>query len=681
MSDKFNNFFKKLNEDNNISSVISSKFQDLQKDIKEASNHLEAKLSQNENQSEENDAKPNPKQSGPGRPRAGTNESTGAGTGSVAPSPLDSGDSSNKKIYVNEIYFNNLITQNEQLSNKINSQEDDFNLQYQTFQQELSHLGERICVLEAERKELFSENTSLKHLLASKKEGEKNKKEANDDSKENDESVEEDNDNDEAIKNEFDNEIKRLRSHNTEQQRIISKLMKDKMVSESENFSKIERLTNLNEQKEKIINQHQDLTEELFKCREEFKKVNQDRDELSIEIGQIKMKNHELEELSSERKETLNSLAIDAQKQLQGKNDEINEQVKEIEKLKKEISTIKSEVLDLNKTISLSQKQDYHKSREIDRITEKSQSKDKEIKGLYEQKEILENDLRNEQKKFEESEKSNKEFIESIRFNLEGKLSSLENQLNESLEHNKRITLDIAKRDDMIQELKETTIPINVSSVSSSQSQHTNPKVLVTTSTSQNNSEALRKNKELKEAIQRALTAEKKMVILKKDLSKQLSMEKRRCKTLSDKLAGLESHKPDVGRATSTSGHSHLGVTFSNASNNNTCRSISGSTTGSQHSNQGHASSNSKFENLEDELKLKIKQLEKDLETALSGAASSTRNRSSSSASSLPVEAVGVDYRAINQQLSSLLEDEMMKNKALRDNIVDLTEQLAGVGI
>ena len=36
-----------------------------------------------------------------------------------------------------------------------------------------------------------------------------------------------------------------------------------------------------------------------------------------------------------------------------------------------------------------------------------------------------------------------------------------------------------------------------------------------------------------------------------------------------------------------------------------------------------------------------------------------------------------MNFKALNAQLSSLLQDEMMKNQALRDNITYLSEQLA----
>ena len=69
------------------------------------------------------------------------------------------------KILVNKIEYQNLINQNTNLTQRISSQEDDFNLQYQTFQAELQNLGKKVCQLEKERETFKSEISNLKNML------------------------------------------------------------------------------------------------------------------------------------------------------------------------------------------------------------------------------------------------------------------------------------------------------------------------------------------------------------------------------------------------------------------------------------------------------------------------------------------------------------------------------------
>lgn len=507
MSDKLNNFFTKFKQNihenpdlQNFQNKLDTVGQDLKKNLSNAANAVKEVTLENPENQQSSNPHPNPHSN---------------------PSASILYEETNKKIQVNETYFNNLLSQNEQLNNKIQSQEDDFNLQYSTFQNELKSLGDKICILENERKTYFDQNTELKHLLASQKEESKNKakkekKDRDKDSKnsENTETAngdsrassdtesetEEEDENSEATKatkivNEFDNEIKSLRKQNTEKQTIINKLMAESMKSESENFNKIERLVSELQQKDQLIQNLQNCSQELTNTKNLNQKLQEELDTSNELLSKLKIENHHLIELADERKESLDKMAIDHQKLIQSKNSEIEAKISDIKKLNQKLDQATQDILELNKNISTSQKQDWHKSREIDSLVEKIATKDKEIKGLYEQRNILESDLDKVEKDLEKNIAENKSFIESIRSNLESKLKSLENQLNESLEHNKRLANDLKKRDEMISELK-TTSKSRTSSFNSEKS-----------SISTIHKNELQQANELKEAIQRALRA------------------------------------------------------------------------------------------------------------------------------------------------------------------------------
>lgn len=149
------------------------------------------------------------------------------------------------KILVDKVAFQTMTQQNEQLNQRITGQEDDFNLQYRTFQSELQNLGKKICSLESEKQVLLKQVTELKHSVAASD----NKNRKNDH-----ETVTSDSSNSlKDSKNEFDDELKRLKHENGEKARNISKLMAERMKTEADYCSKIERLNTAVQQRDKLL--------------------------------------------------------------------------------------------------------------------------------------------------------------------------------------------------------------------------------------------------------------------------------------------------------------------------------------------------------------------------------------------------------------------------------------------
>ena len=216
----------------------------------------------------------------------------------------------------------------------------------------------------------------------------------------------------------------------------------------------------------------------------------------------------------------------------------------------------------------------------------------------------------------------------------EEKLKSLEIELQESIEHNKKLMHEINEKDAKIEKLKANR------KISNDSDHSPNPK-------------------ELEEAKNRALTAERKMQLLQRDMAKQLNLEKKRTLQLSKKIDELASTKniptnPEVKTFSETNSQSSVidrtsdKVSVSSAKNSQLSLSIFPG-----EGRQRKASTSSDVQSMTSKMFAKMQSIVKKDPTD------------------------DLNLKAINEQLTSLLEDEMMKNKALQDNIRELTAHLA----
>merc|ERR1711884_224931 len=416
------------------------------------------------------------------------------------------------KILVDKTVFQSLTQQNEQLNQKITSQEDDFNLQYQTFQKEPQNLGKKICTLENEKQELLTSLTNLKHTLAAKdncKTTENEQDEPNQNFSENSDKIQ-------AMENEFDDELKRLKNENAEKSRNISKLMAERMKTEAEYCSKIERLNSTIQQKDNILSKHQNESDTIIEYKNRITDLLKNLDFEKQENSRITKELHSLTKTCEHRKNALDDLAVETQKEVKAKTDELNLEKKNSEKLQLIIDGLKNEDSNKDQALGLAQKQDWQKAREIDGLSQKVNSLERKIKGLEQQKNYLETVLKKTETEYKDLKESSDKSLEILNKEKNVIEESLKKDLEESMQHNKRLR-------DELEKLEASKVDKNVEN-----------SVMKTEETKKVDS------RELKEAKSRAVTAEKKIQQLQRDMSKQLNLERKRSENLSKKLETMQ---------------------------------------------------------------------------------------------------------------------------------------------
>jgi len=433
--------------------------------------------------------------------------------------------------------------------------------------------------------------------------------------------------------NEYEIEIERLKKENLEKSKTVSKLFNEKLKAEAEFCSKYERLKSQIKGKSEAEDKIKSLEHEVRELKQDIRDEQGLVESLKESIVSKDDDKAYLEKICEQRKKALDDLAVTSQKEIESKNCLIGQLENQVTRLEDSQSIFKKEQKHQSEIISNAQKQDWQKSREIDSFIEKIKNLQSEILSLNQQKEILEQNLNHAEQNKEQMNSQSKLNIESIRHENDEKIKSLEIELKESIEHNKNLMIEINEKNVKIEKLKSDR------KISTDSNDAPNPK-------------------ELEEAKNRALTAERKMQLLQRDMAKQLNLEKKRTLQLSKKIDELASTKniptPEVkGYSETNSQSSVIERASDKVSVSSTKNSLLSFSIFPGEGRQRKASTSSDIQSMTSKMFSKIQSVVKKDPTN------------------------DLNLKAINEQLTSLLEDEMMKNKALQDNIRELTAHLA----
>lgn len=233
------------------------------------------------------------------------------------------------------------------------------------------------------------------------------------------------------------------------------------------------------------------------------------------------------------RKTALDDLAIETQKEVKSKNEGMVSLKQNIDKLNGEISGLKNEDSNKEQALGLAQKQGWQKAREIDALSQKVSTLEHNIKGLDQQKKYLESVLQSTECKYKDFKISTENKLSDLKnanYTLE---ISLGRDLEESMEHNKRLRNEIEQMEKKTFEVHTEKIENGAASLNAS-----NEPVL------SGSKEFV--SRELREARSRAMTAEKKIQQLQRDMSKQLNLERKRSENLSKKLETMQLNHKDT---------------------------------------------------------------------------------------------------------------------------------------
>ena len=214
-----------------------------------------------------------------------------------------------KKFKEPDVDVNEILRQNQALNLKINSQEDDFNLQYKTFQSELQNLGQKIAALEEEKKKITDENISLKKSLAGRKISVSSGNTPSDTELERSEK-------DDEFSNEYELEIERLKKENLEKSRTVSKLFNEKLKAEAEFCSKYERLKSQIKGKSEAEDKIKSLENDVRELKQDIRDGQGLVESLKESIVSKDEEKAYLEKICEQRKKALDDLAVTSQKEI-----------------------------------------------------------------------------------------------------------------------------------------------------------------------------------------------------------------------------------------------------------------------------------------------------------------------------------------------------------------------------
>merc|ERR1712066_727334 len=152
--------------------------------------------------------------------------------------------------------------------------------------------------------------SDLKHTLAAKDNSKTPEKAQNE---ENSDPVDNSSSKIQAMKNEFDDELKRLKIENSEKSRNISKLMAERMKTEAEYCSKIERLNSAIQQRDTILSKHQENSDTMSECKQRISDLLESLEFEKQENSRITKELHSLTKTCEHRKTALDDLAVETQ--------------------------------------------------------------------------------------------------------------------------------------------------------------------------------------------------------------------------------------------------------------------------------------------------------------------------------------------------------------------------------